>query len=218
MILSLFKSLICPSVEATIYRKFVKPKIEEFNTNLSHLVVLLSTVILVTIPAVLSTGTLEKTVSLPYKLLGLLGAIVGLIVVLSSFVISGVSCEIVNSMSLDQHESRISVENMVLLVDTYKSLTEVMQPYIFLHYSTNVCALTVNLYMIVLNMSGCDHFVSNKYFISNSCIYISIYLILILTNDDQITKIKIYKSNFETLIVLNCMIIILFLYFKSSSI
>ena len=174
MILSLFKSLICPSVEATIYSKFVKPKIGDFNTNLSHLVVLLSTVILVTIPAVLSTGILEQTVSLPSKLLGFLGAIVGLIVVLSSFVISGVSFEIVNSMSLQQHESRISVENTVLLVDTYKRLTEVMQPYIFLHYSTNVCALTVNLYMIVLNMSGCDHFVSNKYFISNSYLYISI--------------------------------------------
>ncbi len=160
MILGLFKSLICPSVEAIIYRKFVKPNIGDFNTKLSHLVVLLSTVILVTVPAVSSTGILEQSVLLPFKLLGLLGAIVSLITVLSSFVISGVACEIVNSMSLDQHESRVSVENMVLLVDTYRSLTEVMQPYTFLHYSTNVCALTVNLYMFVLNMSGC-YFVSN---------------------------------------------------------
>ena len=133
----------------------MKPQLKEFKTNLFGFYFVLALSLLIPVPAIVSTGVLENKIPWYLALLSITGAVIGLVLLVSSMVIPGVACEIMNSLCDDQQQSKISVNKLNTIVDTYQNLTQVTQSYIFLNFTTNVCAITVNLYLLTLFVSGC---------------------------------------------------------------
>ena len=150
-----FKSVISPTLERNIYTKFVRVHNQHFETKPSYFILMIMAIISLLAANIISTGIFHQKFQIG-SILTVFGALIGFKLITSQLLVLAVSCEIVNHLCEKQDQSSLSKFEVLKIVDCFKELSTVAQPYIFLNFSLLVCNLIVNLYMCVLFITGCS--------------------------------------------------------------
>ena len=154
------KNLISPSLEARIYRKIIKPNIQDFN-NVSYMIIIFLTIIAMIVPSILSSGIISDMFPVYLVIFMVLSAVVGIAIFSSSLLVLGTANGIMNSLCIKQTQSKPDVDQLTWIVDKYHQFNDISSPYIFLTFTLNVLALIISLYLIAIDLTGCSfHFVS----------------------------------------------------------
>ena len=148
------KNLISPSLEARIFRKIIKPNIQDLN-NFSYKTITFLTIIAMLGPSIISTGVVQGILPF-YIVIGMVfSAIVGIAIFLSSLLVSGAACGIMNSLCFTQQQTKPNIAELTWIVDFYQEINAICSPFIFITFTFNVFVLTVNSYLIAMNLTGC---------------------------------------------------------------
>ena len=108
---------------------------------------------------------ISASTSILSMILVLLAIVIGSILMFSSLMVTGVSCEIVNLECKDFTSKEVSKERFTHLIGRFRKLQELCKPYVFISYSSTVLLLIAYMYQISIFLGGChtNHVVSNFY-------------------------------------------------------
>ena len=145
--------LCTPYMINKIYNNFIKNQTPNLMTIPSYSLLILFGCFLNV--ATFCLFNISASISILSMILVLLAIVLGSLLMFSSFMVTGVSCETVNLECKDFTSKEVSKERFTYLIGRLRNLQELCKPYLCITYSRIVLLLIAYMYQIAIFLGGC---------------------------------------------------------------